>query len=62
MLAAILGVLRRRISSRDCEFDDAIPGSARSMTGLFVQLSEKQKQKVLSYRGPEYIGPRAKKI
>ncbi len=52
----LIRALKKFISNRDNEFDNAEPGLARPVTGLFHRLAEKQKQKVLSYKGPEYAG------
>ena len=62
MLNAIR-VLKKLVSHRDNAFDNAEPGAARLMTGLFHRLAEKQKQKVLAYKGPEYAGgPKRKTV
>jgi hypothetical protein len=48
-------------AQRDNEFDDARPGPSRPMTGIFRHLTEKRKQKALTYRGAEYAGGPKKK-
>ena len=53
---AVVQACAKLIFGRRNEFDNAKPGPSRPMTGLFYQLEEKQKQKVLSYKGPEYAG------
>lgn len=62
MLRRAIGALTTLIAPRENEYDDVQPGPARPMTGLFHQLAEKQKHKVLSYKGPEYIGGPKRKI
>jgi hypothetical protein len=53
--------LRDFFSRRDNEFDNAKPGPSRPLTGLFRHLTEKRKQKALTYRGAEYAGGPKKK-
>jgi hypothetical protein len=56
MLRLIRRALNDAVARRENEFDDAHPGPARTMTGLFHHLDEKKKQKVLTYKGAEYAG------
>ena len=56
MLRSIRAALSGARLHQENEFDNAHPGSARPMTGLFHQLDEKKKQKVLTYKGAENTG------
>ena len=60
-MKAALRALTRLFSHRDNEFDNARPGPSRPMTGIFGGLTEKRKQKALTYRGAEYAGGPKKK-
>lgn len=62
MLNWILNYFPRSFSMRENEFDTAEPGASRSMTGIFHSLPEKQKWKLLSYKGAEYCGGRKKTV
>ncbi len=48
--------------AKSTEFDTARPGPPRRLTGLFHQLDEEQKRRVLLYKGAEYAGGPDKKI
>ncbi len=61
MLKATLRALTGLLSHRDNEFDNGRPGPSRPMTGIFHHLTEKRKQKALTYRGAEYAGGPKKK-
>lgn len=62
----MLGRLRNLVAHvgahKENEFDTARPGSQRPLVGLFRQLDEKKKQKLLTYKGAEYCGGAWKKL
>ncbi len=62
MVKQTLRALISLISRRQNEFDNARPSTPRPMTGLFHQLTESQKQKVLVYKGAEYTGGPKRKL
>ena len=55
-MPGVVKAVKGLFSKRDNEFDTALPGPPRPLTGLFGQLTETQKRKVLSYKGAEYAG------
>jgi hypothetical protein len=56
MLKSIRNAFAVLAGGRAKELDNAAPGPARPMTGLLHQLDEKKKQRVIAYKGAEYIG------
>ncbi len=56
MAANVMGLFKKILFSKENEFDTERPGPPRPLTGLFHQLPEKQRWKVLSHKGAEYVG------
>jgi len=56
IMRSALRAVKGLFSRRENEFDTAQPGPPRPLAGLFWQLTEIQKRKVLSYKGAEYAG------
>ena len=56
MMKFAMQAVKGMFSRGENEFDIGEPGPSRPMVGLFHQLPEIQKRKVLSYKGAEYTG------